>query len=465
MGNEVIVTQSCELPKHYVPLLIEHLGLIKNQLSERTGIPAPQATQVNAATDWWRTLPNEQRVVAREVLEALASPALIADVVALIEDRQAIPIRAVFSGMQKEDPVYLIGDAPDGRSYRVTVARDTEVLINTVLLYLNPVQPLESAEAKVALQTKELAVFCALTDLSRRMYFAYMNSHDPVPDEMRIADISHVIEDSATAKDMRWLLPSVLAFQKISRSAITGNGLTMTLESLVKIGLVKRGAGNDTWQFTSAGREIAESLNRRTSVVTVGCLGVTGTGTLGIQAGIFIRSSPLLWFIDPGLGTSTPGLIAAVSLAQAEALLIELVRPVALPGALPPTTAKAPEITPPVPISSPMTPVPPAEARGSPATCPSCRKPLTPGEKFCSACGVNIIVAKTAPVQDNSLAPAPLSCPSCGTPIVPGKKFCGKCGTRVTLSQPGIPPAVCPSCGTPFTPGKKFCGKCGNKVS
>ena len=49
------------------------------------------------------------------------------------------------------------------------------------------------------------------------------------------------------------------------------------------------------------------------------------------------------------------------------------------------------------------------------ATCRACQKPITPGAKFCSACG----------------APQSLACSRCNKELAPGAKFCPECGTKI----------------------------------
>ena len=51
----------------------------------------------------------------------------------------------------------------------------------------------------------------------------------------------------------------------------------------------------------------------------------------------------------------------------------------------------------------------------SPALCPACGQPATPGKRFCGACG----------------APLPQQCPACGAFNAPGKRFCEDCGTAL----------------------------------
>jgi hypothetical protein len=59
------------------------------------------------------------------------------------------------------------------------------------------------------------------------------------------------------------------------------------------------------------------------------------------------------------------------------------------------------------------------ESAGSPAfkapSCPSCRRPVRAGSKFCDACGATL----------------PSTCTKCGRPLRPQAKFCDGCGAAI----------------------------------
>lgn len=52
-------------------------------------------------------------------------------------------------------------------------------------------------------------------------------------------------------------------------------------------------------------------------------------------------------------------------------------------------------------------------------------------------------------------------CKYCGAPVTPGAKFCPACGKPDPVAQS----AFCPHCGQPLTPGALFCPNCGKKVN
>lgn len=50
--------------------------------------------------------------------------------------------------------------------------------------------------------------------------------------------------------------------------------------------------------------------------------------------------------------------------------------------------------------------------------CPSCKKEIRDGLKFCNSCGAKIEESK-------------LFCPNCGKELKPGQKFCNGCGAKL----------------------------------
>ena len=62
--------------------------------------------------------------------------------------------------------------------------------------------------------------------------------------------------------------------------------------------------------------------------------------------------------------------------------------------------------------------------------------------------------SQTAPAQQ----PSGGFCSSCGASLTPGAKFCPACGAQQNAS------GVCPACGKPVAPGANFCAACGQKL-
>ena len=85
--------------------------------------------------------------------------------------------------------------------------------------------------------------------------------------------------------------------------------------------------------------------------------------------------------------------------------------------------------------------------------CSQCGTENTDETKFCTNCGVKLVVP-------------PTTCPQCGAEVNPGVHFCGQCGQDMT--QPITEEATittCPKCGAEVSPGISFCGQCGQDIT
>jgi len=65
----------------------------------------------------------------------------------------------------------------------------------------------------------------------------------------------------------------------------------------------------------------------------------------------------------------------------------------------------------------PLVPVTKALLESTPPQCPRCAGPISPGEKFCGRCGVDLLTFK--------------HCVRCGRMLEPGLQYCPSCGTRL----------------------------------
>jgi YD repeat-containing protein len=95
--------------------------------------------------------------------------------------------------------------------------------------------------------------------------------------------------------------------------------------------------------------------------------------------------------------------------------------------------------------------------------CPTCRRAVPAGKKFCTFDGTRI--PDISPVT-----PVERICPMCQQVVPAGKKFCTFDGTRVPdMSGILIPPVtpverICPTCQRVVPVGKKFCTFDGTRV-
>ena len=81
-------------------------------------------------------------------------------------------------------------------------------------------------------------------------------------------------------------------------------------------------------------------------------------------------------------------------------------------------------------------------------TCPECHGPIQPSDRFCPACGHQLVVFA--------------QCRECGKNLTPGSKFCPRCGAKVEASAPA--PQRCPACGQENLLGSVFCNGCGERL-
>ena len=66
-----------------------------------------------------------------------------------------------------------------------------------------------------------------------------------------------------------------------------------------------------------------------------------------------------------------------------------------------------------------------------PVTCATCQAVNPSTNKFCSACGAELVRAPAAEPATAAAAAPETTCPSCATVNPRGQAFCGQCGTRL----------------------------------
>lgn len=80
--------------------------------------------------------------------------------------------------------------------------------------------------------------------------------------------------------------------------------------------------------------------------------------------------------------------------------------------------------------------------------CPECQQPIGEQDRFCAACGHQLLVFA--------------QCAACGKNIGPGTKFCPQCGTPVGPAQKV---RACPQCAQENLASALFCIHCGERMS
>ena len=69
--------------------------------------------------------------------------------------------------------------------------------------------------------------------------------------------------------------------------------------------------------------------------------------------------------------------------------------------------------------------------------CPSCKKEIRDGLKFCNKCGAKIESAE--PVSEKTESESKVICPNCGKELKPGQKFCNGCDTKIEATNSAEP--------------------------
>lgn len=101
------------------------------------------------------------------------------------------------------------------------------------------------------------------------------------------------------------------------------------------------------------------------------------------------------------------------------------------------------------------TPAAPTAKEEAELYCPTCKKTVPGGRKFCTACGTALVSART--------------CPKCGKPVAPEAVFCVYCGCDIAKFEEENRDYTC-ECGKTFTRqyirenNLKFCPQCGHPI-
>jgi membrane protease subunit (stomatin/prohibitin family) len=81
-------------------------------------------------------------------------------------------------------------------------------------------------------------------------------------------------------------------------------------------------------------------------------------------------------------------------------------------------------------------------------SCPDCHAPIRPEDRFCPACGHQLVVFT--------------QCAHCGKNLTPGARFCPRCGEKVEAQVPQS--RHCGHCGGENLPDARFCNHCGERL-
>lgn len=92
---------------------------------------------------------------------------------------------------------------------------------------------------------------------------------------------------------------------------------------------------------------------------------------------------------------------------------------------------------------------PPASAPAQPTHlhCPECRQAIRSEDRFCPACGHQLLVFE--------------QCKGCGKNLAPGTRFCPRCGRSTAQVSENV---KCPACGQDNLSSSSFCNHCGERI-
>ena len=488
MDEKETETKTLQIAKDHIVPLIAQLGLVENDLSGMFAIPQASETSAKAADEWWQALNEEDQHMYRGALAAIAAPALIADVGINARNEKLIITHAVLPSLRWNDPVYLLGQDTDNAQFRLEYLKQADLFTNTLLLYLQGAAPVYEMEMKFEVSVRDFAVMLAIADLLQRLRYRALLDHAVAPSTVKADDVMVAVSEGFVYPDPRWLLPFALPLLHISPAAMAKESVRQSLDSLARIGLVKK--DRDEISLTEPGERFCESVAGRSSCIRIDTWGADEKGRLGRQGVLFIRGEHFLWYIGTSGKKADTLVVVSTGLDKAEAIIRELFTPLAAPktgapvrsapavkvpapapaavaaamvsAATPPPPPPPPQAA--APLSAPQ-PAAPVAAQAAPSqegmVCRACGNPIKPGDKFCSRCLVKVPVI-LAPAAVQAAVPAPGPAPASPSPPLPPPP-------PPPAAEPGPRESaagdrVCKACGSSLNPGLKFCSNCGKKI-
>lgn len=368
--------------KSYIPSLVAELSLVQNVLSGIfIGDPSDRTIKENAIR-WWQGKSQEERIKIREVLVALAAPMGVADIMIIGRD-DLLPMRYISNSLRKEDAVYLIGDGSTPDEYGITIIPGGDILKNTLLMHLDLGLPVSEITYRAIMRQQDLIVLFAMIDTLRTNYFLHMADHTPVPAAVTSDEILKKITESYTAYDPRWLLSSVLSGLSLTLPDFNKLVITDSLTRLISLDFITGEGSPMKVSLTKSGTTLYDSLTQKTSQIVIQSLCASEDGTIIRMSTVFVRSTPLIWWIDLGGPVGDSALLSGISLTQAEALISEQLTPIALPPVI---KAKTPSQSVQPAVSQLV-----ASGDSTMIHCPKCGNAIPPNKKFCPKCGVKIV--------------------------------------------------------------------------
>jgi hypothetical protein len=387
MVSNDVKPETLRIAKDHVIPLITQFCMVRNELAQLLDLPPSTAAAGQAAVSWWQAQKADPQRTYREALAALASPLVISDIGINFENESLVNTHAIVPSMRWNDPVFLLAEENGGAQLKLERLQQGDILLNTILLYLQGGAPLYEMDMKFEVPLRDFIVLLGMTDLRQRLRYRALLDYKPYAASMTLDDIVTSVDAGFAFPDPRWLLSFSLPMLHTSHDAITRDTIRQSVGNLVRIGLLQN-AGGENYSFTEAGERFAESAVKRKNSVRIDVYGAGIDGRNGRLSQLFIRGESLLWYAGISGRDGNSVIVAVVSLEKAEALLKELFTPAAVPKPIEPARpAPSPEVA---HAAAPTSAVPQATAGTAKKFCPSCGSSIQPGKKFCPQCGVKI---------------------------------------------------------------------------
>ena len=363
------------IAKDHVAPLITQFGMVRNELALLFDLPQLSAASTTAAIIWWQSQSAENQHTYREALAALASPFIIADIGINSGNESLVNTHAVIPSTRWNDPLFLLGEV-SGAQFKLERLKQGDLLLNTLLLYLQGGETICELDMRFEISQCDFVVLISMTDLMVRLRYRSLLDHKPYGAAMKMDDIATSVEEGFAFPDPRWLLAFSIPILHTTLDKFPKDAIRQSVNNLVQTGLLQN-AGGDNFSFTEAGERFVKSVGMRKNSIRIDAYGVGTDGRNGRQSQIFIRGESLLWYAGIGVRNTDTVFVAALDLANAEALLKEVFTPVAVPK----------------PISSPAPAEAPAAADAPPKKlrfCPQCGTSIKQGKQFCPQCGTKV---------------------------------------------------------------------------
>jgi hypothetical protein len=381
------------IPRDAVAPLLKKLSYVRGELSGLLMIPETvDEPAVVAAIAWWETLAPDERMVMQSVLAALASPQLIADISMMSGSNTLLVTRLVMDSRKPGDPVYLVGEDPAKKNFRIERLLYRDLAINTLILHLAGTDPgLSDAMLKFEVSRDDLYVLAAILDLHRRFRYHSLMNHLPLQASFDLSEIDKSVSDGYTNRDVRWLLPFVLSVIPKKHQSLSGDTGRQSVARLLELKLILKSDVPDRFMWSEPGRLLASSLSNPVSCLGMLLTGALENGDLAMQSVILARGDFQIWLLDLGGPNGTSSFLSTIPLQNVRSILEGILQPAGTPRPLANAGIRERSGETFTSTSSPVLENRPVHASGGKVTfCRNCGSPLNPAKKFCSICGTPV---------------------------------------------------------------------------